>query len=79
MLGVMFMITLTGGSDSSYLLSQINFSLPARHTRNFVPLSLNICIDNYFLDEPFQILYTDYNRLNCDLTLFSLTDNTSLT
>jgi len=66
MLGVMFMIKLVSGEiDSSYLLSQINFSVPSRHTRNFVPISLNLCTNNYSLHEPFRVLCTDYNKLYC--------------
>jgi len=84
----MFMVKLVAGEiDSSYLLSQINFSIPARYTRNYVPLSLNLCTNNYSLHEPFRVLCTDYNKLynvfNADAStfiiktsiLFSLTHN----
>jgi len=77
MLGVMFIVKLVAGEiDSSYLLSQINFSVPARSTRNYVPLSLNRCTNNYSLHEPFRVLCTDYNRLynvfNADASIFTI-------
>jgi hypothetical protein len=64
MLGVTFLFKLIKHDiDSPTLLNQINFCIPSRVTRNFVPLSLNLCFNNYSLHDPFRVLCADYNRL----------------
>jgi len=73
-LGTVSIYNLTRGKiDSSDLVSQLNFSVPRRLTRNYIHLVLNHCRSNYDLHEPFRVLFFDYNRLTS--TEF---DNTSL-
>jgi len=45
------------------MVSQLNFSVPCRLTRNYIPLILNHCKSNFDLHEPFRVLCSDYNRL----------------
>jgi len=49
--------------ESPDLISRLNFSVPSRFTRNYIPLILNHCRSNYELHDPYRVLCSDYNRL----------------
>lgn len=64
MLGTVFICKLIRGDvESPDLISRLNFSVPSRVTRNYIPLILNHCRSNYELHDPYRVLCSDYNRL----------------
>jgi len=64
MLGTVFICKLIRGDvESPDLISRLNFSVPSRFTRNYIPLILNQCRSNYELHVPYRFLCSDYNRL----------------
>jgi hypothetical protein len=69
MLGVVFMNNLIQGDvESVDLVSQLNFAVPCRITRNYLPLTLPNCRSNYALHEPFRVLCSDFNKYSFILT-----------
>lgn len=64
MLGVIFMTKLVNGEiNSTSLLGDINFNVPIRPTRNYVPLKISFCRYNYEEFNPFHCLCTQFNEL----------------
>ena len=72
MLSVLFLHKLIiGDVQSNFLLSCINFNVPSRLSRNFVPIYLNLCRYNFTLHEPFRVICSKYNALS---QLFNFSD-----
>jgi len=64
MLGTVFICKLIRGDvESPDLIRRLNFSVPSRFTRNYIPLILNHCRSNYELHDPYRVLCSDYKRL----------------
>lgn len=64
MLRCIFIIKLLRGQiQSEFLLSEINFNVPSRSTRNYLPLKLTIAKSNYELCNPLRSLCDEYNKL----------------
>nr|AMS38367.1 hypothetical protein [Bactrocera tryoni] len=73
MLGIIFLVKLMNGSVCSpSLLSDINFNVPARSTRQFRPLLLKFSRTNFELNEPFRRICHDFNSHS---STFDLTDS----
>lgn len=65
MLGATFVFNLANGNvDSEFLLSNLNFNVPCRFTRNFKPLYLDFYKTNYANSYPFRRICNDYNILH---------------
>lgn len=61
-LGVCFVFNLVKGDiDSEFLLCNLNFSIPARFSRHYRPLSLDFYRTNYGCNFPFRRLCNDFN------------------
>lgn len=72
MLGVTFIVKLINGEiDSRFLLGNIDFKVPVRTTRNYIPISTSFCRYNYEEFNPFRCLCVQYNEL---YHLFSMSD-----
>jgi len=64
MLGTVFICQyIRGDVESPDLISRLNFSVPSRFTKNYIPLILIHCRSNYELHDPYRDLCSDYNRL----------------
>lgn len=64
MLNVTFLVNLINGNTSSeFLLRNINFNVPHRPTRHFIPLYLQFIRENYADLEPFRRICRDFNLL----------------
>jgi len=82
MLGTVFNCKLIRGDVESPDLISLNFSIPSRFTRNYIPLILNHCRSNYELHDPYKVLCSDYNRLYpiiCNLDSLPLLKHSILT
>lgn len=64
MLNISFMLNLINGYICcDFILRNIRFNVPCRHTRNYKPLYVNICRTNYALADPLTRLCNDFNNL----------------
>lgn len=64
MLNVTFLFNLLNGDVcSDFLLSNINFNIPQRSTRNFIPLYLQVFQTNYANADPFRRICKDFNEM----------------
>lgn len=73
MLSITFMVKLINGDiDSRFLLSQINFTIPNRFTRNYKPLKLSFCRANYEIFNPLRSICKNYNDF---FNTFSISDS----
>jgi len=64
MLGTVFICKLIRGDvESPDLISRLDFSVPSRFIRIYIPLIFNHCRSNYELHDPYRVLCSDYNRL----------------
>jgi len=60
MFGTVFICKLIRGEvESPDLVRRLNFSVPRRFTRNYIPLILNHCRSNYELHVPYRVLCSD--------------------
>lgn len=72
MLGILFVVKLINGDiDSHFLTAKIVYNVPARTTRNFVPLKVKFSRLNYELFNSFNTLLRNYNSVH---SLFSTSD-----
>jgi len=70
MLGTVFICKLISGDvESPGLISRLNFSVPSRFTRNYIPFILIYCRSNYELHDPYRVLCSDFFLLSVILTL----------
>lgn len=65
MLSVSFLIGIIRGDvNSEYLLGKINFNIPTRPTRNFLPIKLNYYNSVFANNDPFRRICENFNKLN---------------
>ncbi|XP_075167691.1 uncharacterized protein LOC142239811 [Haematobia irritans] len=75
MLDILFIVKLVNGMiDSDFLIGHLNFVVPSRPMRHFLPLRLPLFKYNYEANSPLNRLIIEFNH---SFNLFSLTDSIS--